>query len=1114
MISNSEGPVSPAPFDVAEACVAAGVAERVADGMAVGSTAAFPDMSAARAEATRSTDSAQHEVLTGLPNRALLADRIGHAISLSRRHLNKVAVLFLNLDGFKHIHDSLGHPLGDSLVQSITRRLVDCVRGSDTVSWEGGDEVVALLSQVEQSADAAITARRMLRAMSDTHLIDRDELHVTTSIGVSIYPDDGVNAETLIKNANTAMSQAKEDGRGRYRFFKPAIQVRAVERQFIEEGLQHALERQEFALHYQPKINLRTGDITAAEAVIRWTHPTRGPIPAAQFIPVAENCGMILPIGRWVLRQACKQARAWLDAGLPPITMAVNISAGELRDENFLEGVFAILKDTDLDPRSLELEVTESALLKGAEPKESILKALRERGVGLVVDDFGTGYYGMSAVKRVPIDTLKIDASFVPQLATAPQEPTIVAAIIGMGRSLGLRIVAKGVETPADLAFIQSQRCDEAQGSYVSPPVHPQQFGKLLADGISETVLRGLAPKRRLDVQEHPRGGGHNEPPTGPERISLGGSNYKEGSIAHLAKIDQMHKAEIEKQNVNHVKDLAERKDLEDRTRLVNDKLERDLRTRTAALADGKLADAHSATQQSEDRFRLLVNGVKDYALFMLDPAGTVATWNAGAERIKGYKEEEIVGKHLSTFYEPADAQSGLAQKNLAMALETGRAEEEGRRVRKDGSTFWASMVLSPIYDPAGVLIGFGNITHDLTERRHMEDQLIQSQKMEALGRLAGGVAHDFNNLLSAVLSYSEMLAADLKEGDPMREGLEEITGAGLRAVDLTKQLLAFSRQQVLQTKIVDLTEIVVGMEKMLRRLIGEDVELTAACAPVLGKVRVDPGQIEQVIMNLALNARDALPRGGRVTIETADVVLDEEFAKEHEGVKPGPHVMLAVTDSGIGMDRATQDRIFEPFFTTKGAGKGTGLGLATVFGVVRQSGGTIWVYSEPEKGTAFKVYLPMIDSTHGGEAAHHHLPLDSRRLHGSETILLVDDDESVRALTRTILRKYGYNLLVAQGGGDAFLLCEQYKATIHLLLTDVVMPLINGQQLAERLLMVRPDMKVLYMSGYTDDAVVRHGVLQSALAFIQKPITPQALARKVREVLGPEDRFARDQRA
>src|SRR5450432_765499 len=498
----------------------------------------------------------------------------------------------------------------------------------------------------------------------------------------------------------------------------------------------------------------------------------------------------------------------------------------------------------------------------------------------------------------------------------------------------------------------------------------------------------------------------------------------------------------------------------------------------------------------------------------MLDPAGTVATWNAGAERIKGYKEEEIVGKHLSTFYEPADAQSGLAQKNLAMALETGRAEEEGRRVRKDGSTFWASMVLSPIYDPAGVLIGFGNITHDLTERRHMEDQLIQSQKMEALGRLAGGVAHDFNNLLSAVLSYSEMLAADLKEGDPMREGLEEITGAGLRAVDLTKQLLAFSRQQVLQTKIVDLTEIVVGMEKMLRRLIGEDVELTAACAPVLGKVRVDPGQIEQVIMNLALNARDALPRGGRVTIETADVVLDEEFAKEHEGVKPGPHVMLAVTDSGIGMDRATQDRIFEPFFTTKGAGKGTGLGLATVFGVVRQSGGTIWVYSEPEKGTAFKVYLPMIDSTHGGEAAHHHLPLDSRRLHGSETILLVDDDESVRALTRTILRKYGYNLLVAQGGGDAFLLCEQYKATIHLLLTDVVMPLINGQQLAERLLMVRPDMKVLYMSGYTDDAVVRHGVLQSALAFIQKPITPQALARKVREVLGPEDRFARDQRA
>src|SRR5450432_3426047 len=489
----------------------------------------------------------------------------------------------------------------------------------------------------------------------------------------------------------------------------------------------------------------------------------------------------------------------------------------------------------------------------------------------------------------------------------------------------------------------------------------------------------------------------------------------------------------------------------------------------------------------------------------MLDPAGTVATWNAGAERIKGYKEEEIVGKHLSTFYEPADAQSGLAQKNLAMALETGRAEEEGRRVRKDGSTFWASMVLSPIYDPAGVLIGFGNITHDLTERRHMEDQLIQSQKMEALGRLAGGVAHDFNNLLSAVLSYSEMLAADLKEGDPMREGLEEITGAGLRAVDLTKQLLAFSRQQVLQTKIVDLTEIVVGMEKMLRRLIGEDVELTAACAPVLGKVRVDPGQIEQVIMNLALNARDALPRGGRVTIETADVVLDEEFAKEHEGVKPGPHVMLAVTDSGIGMDRATQDRIFEPFFTTKGAGKGTGLGLATVLGIVEQSGGGVWCHSELGQGTRFKILLPALaaaparDERPAGGLAE--APKGS-----AEVVLLVEDEDQVRRLARTILEGRGYVVIEARDGREGLSVCEAHQGKIDLLLSDVVMPELGGRELAERILTMRPDIKVLFMSGHTQDVILKEGV-KAGTPFLQKPFGPTGLAHKVREVLDSQGR-------
>jgi len=392
------------------------------------------------------------------------------------------------LDGFKHINDSLGHPIGDKLLQSVAKRLVECVRGSDTVSRQGGDEFVVLLSEMEQSEDAAITARRMLQAVDEVHSIDQHELHVTTSIGVSVYPDDGQDAETLIKNADTAMYQAKENGRQGYQFFKPAMNVRAVERQSIEEGLRCALERKEFSLHYQPKVNLRTGEITGAEALLRWTHPTRGPVSPAQFIPVAEDCRLILPIGQWVLREACKQARAWLDAGLPLATMAVNISSVEFRDDNFLENVFAILTETGLDPRCLELELTESVLMKRAESAASVLKTLRARGVQVAVDDFGTGYSSLSYLRKFPIDALKIDQSFVRQITTAPDETTIVTAIISMGRSLKLRVVAEGVETQEELMFLQAHRCDEAQGFYFSRPAVAQQFAMLLKTGIPEAA--------------------------------------------------------------------------------------------------------------------------------------------------------------------------------------------------------------------------------------------------------------------------------------------------------------------------------------------------------------------------------------------------------------------------------------------------------------------------------------------------------------------------------------------------------------------------------------------------------------------------------------------------
>jgi diguanylate cyclase (GGDEF)-like protein len=444
---------------------------------------------AALAAARRMAHSAEHDFLTGLPNRMLLNDRVGQAIALAARHTKRVAVLFLDLDGFKHINDSLGHPTGDKLLQSIAKRLVDCIRGSDSVSRQGGDEFVILLLDLERAEDAAITARRMLEAVALPHRIDQHDLHVTASIGVSVYPDDGLDADTLIKNADTAMYQAKENGRRNIQFFKSAMNARAVERQFLEEGLRWALERQEFALHYQPKVNLMTGAIAGAEALIQWTHPTRGPINPAAFIPVAEECGLILPIGAWVLREACAQARAWMDVGLSVKSMAVNVSAMEFRDKNFLNSLFAILDETGLDPRSLELELTESVLMKHAAFTASILQTMRKRGVKVAIDDFGTGYSSLSYLQRFPVDALKIDQSFVRQISTAGDDTTIVKAVIGMARGLKLRIIAEGVETLEEVAFLRAYRCEEAQGHYFSRPVPSQQFAMLLRNGLLQSSV-------------------------------------------------------------------------------------------------------------------------------------------------------------------------------------------------------------------------------------------------------------------------------------------------------------------------------------------------------------------------------------------------------------------------------------------------------------------------------------------------------------------------------------------------------------------------------------------------------------------------------------------------
>ncbi len=539
--------------------------------------------------------------------------------------------------------------------------------------------------------------------------------------------------------------------------------------------------------------------------------------------------------------------------------------------------------------------------------------------------------------------------------------------------------------------------------------------------------------------------------------------------------------------------------------------LQRFLGRTLATLGQGYSQTRDARMRQSEAARAALVESTLD-AIVSMDESGKIIELNAAAEATFGYPRAEALGRLLADLLIPPGPERDAHFAGLRRHLATGRSRIIGKRhemtaLRRDGTLIPVELTVIRI-DVSGRPT-FTAFLRDMSERRRAEEalrrveaQLRQTQKMEAIGKLAGGVAHDFNNLLSVILSYAEILGDSLHAGDPMLADVREIEAAGKRAAELTKQLLAFSRQQVLEPQLLNLNDVVAQLTRMLKRLIGEDIELQVLARAEPANVRVDRSQLEQVIVNLVMNARDAMPAGGTLTIETANVTLDEAAAAEHPGASPGPHVLLAIRDTGAGMDAATITRIFEPFFTTKEVGQGTGLGLSTVLGIVQQSGGIVWAESEVGCGTAMAVCLPCASEAPIGLSVPP--PPSSGALRGSETILLVEDDARVRQVTRTILERYGYHVLEAEGADEATLLCEQHGAAIHLLLTDVVMPRTSGPLLAERLGHARPDMAVLFMSGHAGEAMAHHGILDTGGAFLQKPITPEALARKVREVLGP----------
>jgi EAL domain-containing protein (putative c-di-GMP-specific phosphodiesterase class I)/signal transduction histidine kinase/FixJ family two-component response regulator len=894
--------------------------------------------------------------------------------------------------------------------------------------------------------------------------------------------------------------------------------------------LHGALDRRELYLEFQPKISLSTNELWGFEALLRWSHPERGLIAPGQFVVRFEEEGLAGPMTDEALRLAAEQVVAW-DASGSPFRVAVNLSPAVVVDASLPDRIADQLAAAGVRRGLISFEVTESGAMSDVVRASDVLARLRIKGFDLALDDFGTGYSSLVWLHRLPFGELKIDRSFVMELEENEEARMIVRSTIELAHNLGLEVCAEGIETEGSRRQLLALGCERAQGYLFSRP--------LIAERVPEWVRgwqaqpQSLAADVRTRVERNPImpiPSGPGTPPTPPShgRAPARGAAGREPDFRALFESSPgcflILEPDTSRFTIVAVSDAYLRATMAVREEILGcglfevfpDNPKDPVATGTANLRESlervlahRIPDTMAVQKYDirrpdaegggfEERYWSPVNS----PVFGED-GRTIEYIVHRVEDVTDFVRLKLAGSEQQRITEALKTRAGSMETEIYRRAQ--QIQDANRRLRQ----LQAGLEERVTTQTADLRRANTDLQREIEEReraeqalRHSEDQLRQSQKLEAIGRLAGGVAHDFNNLLTVILGRSEFMGMKLDANDSMHQSIAEIQKAALRAASLTRQLLAFSRQQVLQPKVLDLNGVIVDVDKMLQRLIGEDIDLLTVPASDLGRVKADPGQIEQVLMNLAVNARDAMPGGGKLTIETANVTLDELLV-QGRGLAAGPHVMLAVSDSGVGMDAETQARIFEPFFTTKEVGRGTGLGLSTVHGIVKQSGGHIEVYSEPGRGSTFKVYLPRVEEPLERAAPDRNL---ASGLRGTEVILVLEDEEMVRHTVTQALRMYGYVALDAASRGEALEVCrarQRNQEPLDLVLSDVVMPGMSVEEFADQLRLTHPDTRILYMSGYTDRAMFHQGVLAPDVAFVQKPLSSEQLLTKIREILG-----------